>query len=83
MVFLRELLLGETIPTRKRERECESSSVSVSPTQFVSGECERRVEGGSQRSGALARHGTLPRRKFVEDVRASHCARQSPASQEF
>ena len=83
MMLLGELLLGETNPTRKRERE--SSSVSVSPTQLVSGERERRVEGGNQRSGAVAASGAQsPQRKFVEVLKATHRTRtQWTASQEF
>ena len=76
------LLLGEPEPDPIRKRERESSSVSVSPTQLVSGERERRVEGGSKRSGALARHDTLPRPKRQRD--SSHKTQRSwSASQEF
>ena len=44
-----------------------SDSASVSPTQLVPWSDERRGERGSKRSGALARHETLPRRKRPRD----------------
>ena len=55
---------------------------------FASFECverERRVEGGNQRSGAVAASGAQsPQRKFVEVLKATHRTRtQWTASQEF
>ena len=59
-----------------------SDSASVSPTQLVPSGDERRVEGGSKRSGAFARHDTLPRRKRHRNS-PEKLARSWSTSQEF